>query len=291
MFERCLICTDFTDSLERLVNFIPSLGNSGLREIVFFHNVPLWEEGEMPRIDTDQIDEAIARLATAKKSVPAGVEVIIEVTSGRIIENITKTVAKYDSEVIMVGTPIRSVLEEKIFGSTTLALTKITSIPIMILRPQLISTYTVEELSLRCQHLWRYLLIPYNNEKNEHYLVEQIKKFLTKNTRKSLEKCLLLSIINKGGSRGVPVEFKLKEAEVNIAQIKAELETFGVEIETKVQEGNPLQEVLNAALIYDISGVAIAYNPSKILGSIVPSLATEILQKSWFPVLFFPTKK
>ena len=63
-------------------------------------------------------------------------------------------------------------LETRLFGSITISLTKVTSLPLMILRPQLISTYTEEELSLRCQHLWRYFLIPFNDENNDYYLIE-----------------------------------------------------------------------------------------------------------------------
>jgi nucleotide-binding universal stress UspA family protein len=291
MFERCLICTDFTDSLQRLVDFVPSLGKSGLREIVFFHNVPLWEEGEIPRVDTEKVEEAIGRLETAKNSAKEGVEVKIEVTSGRLVDNMIQTANKYQSEVIIVGTSIKNLVEEKIFGSTTLALTKITSIPVMILRPQLISTYTVEELSLRCQHLWRYFLIPYNDEKNDHYLIEKIKEYLTKNQAKCLKKCLSLSIINDTSNRGNPLEYRLKEAEKKLAQVKSELELLGLEVETEVREGNPLHEVLNAALIHDISCVAIAFNSHNLLQSVVGNLGTEILKNSWFPVLFFPVKK
>jgi nucleotide-binding universal stress UspA family protein len=291
MFKRCLICTDFTDSLERLVDFIPSLGNSGLQEIVFFHNVSLWEEGEIPRIDQEKVDQAIARLGKAQESVPPGMAVKVEVTSGRVIDNLTKTLQKYNSEVVIVGTPIKNAIEEKIFGSTTIALTKVIPVPIMILRPQLISTYTVEELSLRCQHLWRYLLIPYNDESNENYLIGKVKEYFSKNGDESGQKALLLSVIDDGPRRGMPIEYKIKEAEEKIAQVKSDLESSGLEVVTEVREGNVLHEVLNAAVVYDISCVAIASNLGNFLESVVPGIATEILQKSWFPVLFFPVKK
>jgi len=290
MFNKCLICTDFTDNLQRLVDFVPSLAKSGLKEIVFFHNVSLWEEGEIPRIDQEKVEEAIAKLAKAKSSAVAGIEVKIEVTSGRILDNIVKTAQKYHSEVILVGTSLKNILEEKLFGSITLELTKKTSIPVMILRPQLIATYTVEELSLRCEHLWRYFLIPYKNETADHYLIEKIKEYLTKNSKKSLEKCFLLSVIDDAG-RGIPLEYKVQEISQKLVQIKSELQTLGLETMTEVLAGNPLKEVLNTALIYDISCVTIAFNSNNFLESMIGNLGTEILQNSWFPILFFPFKK
>ncbi len=292
MFQRCLICTDLTDSLERLANFVPNLGNSSLQQIVFLHNVPLWEEGEIPRINKEKISEAKQRLEVAKESIPPGVEVIIEVTSGQPVDNIVKTAQQYESEVIIVGTPIKSLLEEKLFGSTTVALAKKTSNALMILRPQLISTYTVEELSLRCQHLWRYLLIPYNDDENYCYLIDRVKEYAVKQKQKSLEKCLLLSVIDEGNRRGIPIDYKLKEAEEKLSQIKLELEQVGLEVISEVRQGNPLNEVLKAAVTYDISCVAIAcHYESSLLGSVFSGLCTEILHNSWFPVLFFSPKK
>ena len=54
MFESCLICTDFNDGLHRLMDFIPNLAAGGLKQIIFCHSVPLWEEGEVPRIDREK---------------------------------------------------------------------------------------------------------------------------------------------------------------------------------------------------------------------------------------------
>ncbi|NEO51139.1 MAG: universal stress protein, partial [Moorea sp. SIO4A3] len=35
MFQHCLICTDFSDGLYRLVEFVPSLAAGGLKKIIF----------------------------------------------------------------------------------------------------------------------------------------------------------------------------------------------------------------------------------------------------------------
>ena len=72
-------------------------------------------------------------------------------------------------------------------GSTSNALARQTEQPLTIIRPQLITTYTKEELALRCQHLWRYLLIPYNDSKAANYLIEQIKKYAANRPEKLLK--------------------------------------------------------------------------------------------------------
>ncbi|MGK7917089.1 MAG: universal stress protein [Prochloraceae cyanobacterium] len=292
MFNSCLICTDFSDGLHRLIDFVPSLAKNGLQQIVFCHTVPLWEQGEVPRIDTDKINEATEYLSRAKKTVPQGVELKIEVLSGRPVENILRILETYQIDVILLGTPIRSVWQEKVFGSTSMELARSTSVPILILRPQLISTYTNEELALRCQHLWRYLLIPYNDSRVAHYLIEQIKDYARNRPENSLKQFLLVWAIDDGGREVVITEQRLQDARQKLESVKAELEQLDLEVNIEVRQGNPVQEILDSALTFDISAIAIATDyQSNLLEWAIPSCADELLRRSWFPVLFFSPKK
>lgn len=201
MFQHCLICTDFSDGLHRLVNFVPQLASSGLKRIVFFHSVSVWREGKAAGIDEEAIATAQAKLAKALESVPEGVEVKIEVPSGQPVETILRIVAQDKIDTILMGTSMRSSLEEKFFGSTSRELAKSTETPLLILRPQLISTYTQEELALRCQHLWRYLLIPYNDSEAARYLIQRLKEYAEKRPENSLQQCMLLWVVDDGGRK------------------------------------------------------------------------------------------
>ena len=292
MFQRCLICTDFSDGLHRLIQFVPSLAGSGLKQLVFVHNVPIWEEGRVPRVDEDKVAAAKERLSEALNDVPQGVEVNIEVPSGRPLDTIPKIIKKYQSEVILVGTPMRSVLQEKIGGSTSLGLAKQTPTPLMILRPQLITTYTREELALRCQHLWRYLLIPYNDSETARYLIERFKEYAQNRQPGTLERCMLIWVVEDGVREKVIRENRLKEAQEKLETLKADLEQLDLTVNVEVRQGEPLPEILDAALVYDISAIAIATDyRSNFLDWTVPSCANEVLRRSWFPILFFSPKK
>lgn len=294
MFRNCLICTDFSDGLSRFIDFIPDLAANGLTKIVVLHSVPLWTEGNVPRVDQEKIDAAQARLSQALESVPEGVEVHIEVPSGRPSETIPNIAQQYQSEVILTGTPIRSLLEEKIFGSTSLELAKSTATPILTLRPQLISTYTRDELALRCRNLWRYLLIPYNDGNSAKYLVERLKDYARDRPDNSLQQCLLLWAIEEtSGRRGVPTEYRVEEAEKRLAEVKADLEdSLKLQVKTQVCLGSPLMQILETAVTEDISAIATAYvTRGALLDWTVSSFADEILRSSWFPVLFFSPKQ
>lgn len=292
MFQSCLICTDFTDGLYRFIDCVPNLAECGLKKIVFFHSVPLWEEGEVPRIDEEKVEKAEKRLQKALANAPSEVDVQIEVLSGKPLDTIPRVLKKHPVDVIMTGTPIRSLLQEKFFGSTSAGLAKITSQPLNIIRPELITTYTREELSLRCQHLWRYLLIPYNDSKTARYLIEEIKKYAQDRPENSLRQCMLMSVIDDGGRKSMLVEQRIKDAQSKLESAKAELEAFDIEVNTLVKTGNPLQEITTAALDFDISAIAIATDyRNSLLQWTVRSFANDLMRSSWFPVLLFSPKK
>ena len=292
MFRNCLICTDLTDGLQRLVNFVPDFAKGGIKQIVFFHSVPLWEEGDVPHVDEEKIQAAKERLAVAAENATADIEVKVEVLSGKPSDTIPRILKQYPIEVILTGTPIRSLLQEKFLGSTSVALAKQTEQPLTIIRPQLITIYTREELALRCQHLWRYLLIPYNDGKAARYLIEQIKKYAADCPENSLQKCMLIWVVDDSGRRAILKESRLQEAQKKLEAIKAELEPLGIEVNLEVREGNPLQEILDAALVHDISAIAIGDDyRNQLLEWTAPSFTSDILCRSWFPLLLFSPKK
>ncbi len=289
MFQRCLICTDFSDGLYRLVEFVPSLAANGIKQFIFLYCVPLWEEGEIPRIDEEGIAAARDRLQVATQNVPEGVEVFIETPSGRPIEQIPKAAKHYQADIILTGMPIRSLLQEKLFGSTTAALAKEAGTPLLILRPQLLFTYTREELDLRCRHLLRYLLIPYNGSHASQYLVQQVTECVSKTPDNALKQCILISVVSEGGRKELNKDILLKEAQAQLEPVKAELEQLGLEVNTQVRAGNPYVEMLDAAMVFDISAIAISSDRlGKLIEWPVRSFAGELMRRSWHPVLFFP---
>ncbi len=291
MFKRVLICTDFSDSLQRLADFVPDLAKGGMDHIVFFHNVPLMTSREIPCADEALISEARELLSAAQSAVPDGTTVDIEIASGRAGENIVRAAEKYRSDIIISGMPTRSALIERLFGSTTLDIADKVDVPILIMRPQLVSTYRVAELSQRCQHLFNYVLVPYDGSSSAKKLVANIKQIIQSDPQGALETCVLCWVIDDSGRAGSnPSAQQLAQAELD--QVKADLEGFGTEIKTEVRTGNPLEEILKAGEIHDISAIAICSGKSGgILKLTVPSFTNAILRASWHPIMHFPRNK
>lgn len=292
MFQRCLICTDFSDGLDRLAEFVPSLAASGSEELIFLHSVPLWEEGEIPRIDEEGIEKAQKRFQKRLKTIPDSVKVTVEVPSGRPLDTIPKVAKTAQVDLIIIGMPIQSLLQEKLFGSTAVGLAKACVTPLLIVRSQLVCTYTREELNLRCQHLFQHLLIPYNDSNSSKYLVQKIKEHAQKRPDNSLKECLLMWVVEEGGRRAIPKDYQLQEAQQKLEVVKAELEQLGLQVNIEVRLGDPYTEILDAAAEFDISAIATASDRlGKLIELPVGSFAGELMRRSWYPILFFPPPK
>jgi len=291
MFQRCLICTDFSDGLHRLVNFVPELAAGGLEQIVFLSSVPLWEEGGVPRVDEARVARTKERLAEATQNLPAGVDVQVEIPSGRPVEIILRALEQYDIDVVLTGTPIRSLLQEKLIGSTSMGLVRSTKTPITLLRPQLISTYMREELALRCRNLWHSLLIPYNHSQAARHSIEQIANYVRNAAQNShwLQRCVLCWVVEDGGRREALADSRVQDAQKTLQSVKAELEALDLQVETQVRRGSPFVQIVEAASAFDISAIAISTDAQITLRDLtVPSVANELLRRSWYPVLTFP---
>jgi len=294
MFKRALICTDLSDSLQRLVNFVPDLAKAGLEHVVFFHSVPLMTSREIPCADDEKIRKATEILSQAKTSVPEGLTVEIEVASGRASDNIVRAAKKHQSDIVFSGMPAHSALNEKIFGSTTMGLVDSVNLPILIVRPQLISTYREAELSHRLRNIFNYLLLPYDGSDSAKHLLNEIKSRIQADPDCALETCLLSWIVDNRGR--IATEDLIEAARREIDEAKSALEGFGTEIKTEilteVRSGNAIKEILNSGNDHDITAIAVYSGKSGgILDFAVPSFTDALLRASWHPIVHFPRQK
>lgn len=289
MFQRILICTEFTDGLHRLVDFVGDLAIAGCQQIVFLHVVPLVDSGIIPKVNEEGVDRAKKRLGRALEQVPEGVEVKVEVESGKAIDTILKVSKAYQTQLIVLGTESRALLTEKLFGSTLVALSRQSKTPLLVLRPQLITTYRNEELRLRCQHLFQYLLLPYNGTPSAKHMLDQVKSYIQASPRPVVERCLLYWVVRESGRRELLTEPLVQQAQETLQAVKAEMEMERLQVDAQVAQGNPLSTILSVAETEDISAIALTSDASsQRLEWFISSFAGELLRSSLHPVLFFP---
>ncbi|MDJ1183480.1 universal stress protein [Roseofilum casamattae] len=286
MFKRALISTDLSDGLYRLVNALPALGESGLEHIVFTHCVAL--EGKIPKASEEKIEWARSRLSTLRPDIPERLDVTGEVVpSSRPHEAILQIADKHQSDLIVFGANTHTLMAEKLFGSTSMNVAQHTELPIMVLRPQLISTYTSEELNLRCRNLFRYLMLPYDDSNSGKYLLERVTAYAKERPENSLEKILLVWVIDEGSRRDFS-GIGLDQARAKLETVKKELEGLDLEVEVEVRKGEVIPQIFESALIHDISAIAVSSGRRNLFAEFsAPSISNKILRRSWHPIIYF----
>ncbi|MEO0488620.1 MAG: universal stress protein, partial [Cyanobacteria bacterium J06659_2] len=281
MYQRALICTDFTDGIYRLTAFIAELKAGGLRHLVFFHNVPIDEDRGIPRIDEEQVEACCNRLESSLPDLPDGITVEVKVESGRVTDNILEVTKADEIDVVILGAATRNVLQEQFFGSTTKELLQKIPVPILILRPQLISAYTAEELALRCCHLFRYFLLPYDDSDSAKFIVSRILEQLEAHPSGGLEKALLLWVIDDSIREELRAGMTPETLQEPLDQTAQKLSAKQIEVKTEIQQGDPCAEILKAAEIHDISAIALSSGAKGWRRWSVPSTTSAILRQSW----------
>lgn len=289
MFQRVLICTDFSDGLQRLVNFVPSLAAAGIQHLTFLHCVPLDEEGAIPRVNTDKVNQAREQLEAATQAIPDGATVQVVVESGRPCDLILKVAQTYQADLILLGLVAQNLVSEKLFGSTTRTVYERTKVPLLVVRSQLISTYTTEELDLRCRHFFRHLMIPYDGSEATQRVIRAIKQLVTQASPQVLEACTLCQVLEATERWNVSRQPYVEAAETALAKVKAELIAAHLRVDAEVRLGGAVTEVLKACLEPDVSAIAVSHNRrNRLLEFSAPSFTLELLRQSWHPVLYFP---
>ena len=293
MFKRPLICTDFEDGLERLAQLVPSLAASGMRSPTFLHIIPYDSGYEMPREDREKIEAAKAQLQPALEVSIEGVTPHVEVRSGKVQETVQQVAEDYNCDVVILGGSSHTLLSEKLFGSTTIALSNKLKCPLLIPRPEFIATLTQAELDLRCRNLCRTVMLPYNGSNNSQKLLGQFEEICKADREDGddyigCDRCILIQVVGEV-SRDVPLDSSVKAAKVSLVEAARPLQTLGLTVDTQVTTGEFVSTLLSAARTQDISAIAITSTKRNLLLELsVPSKTNKILRRSLYPLLFFP---
>lgn len=176
------------------------------------------------------------------------------------------TAQAVQTDLILLGTQTRSLLTEKLFGSTLMQVVERSRVPVMSLRPQLINIFTAEELELRCRHLFRSVLIPYNDTAAAKHLIEQIEQLAQNKPKGCLERLHLCWAVEGLRRRDVPEQYQAEAAQQVLATVQAKLTATGLQTGVvEVVQGEPVPEVIQFAQRVDASAIALTASNLQII--------------------------
>ncbi len=294
MFSKVLVATDREDGLDRLTQCLQSLHQGGITHITFVHSLDWEGDGIGPPGDmAPAIEEARRTLVEACTPIPEGLSMDVLVQVGKPSEVIKAAIKQFEPDVLLIGMAIRNLLVEKIFGSTTMELLPHVDVPVMIVRPQLIATLTLEELQLRCRHLFRTILLPCEFNKTSQQLATSIVEHMQNHSPHQVHTVLMVYVLDPSTRRNQtqPLDHLRQDYTQKLEDLK---QTFmqaapNVQFFTEVRLGSPVKEILGAAGEGDATAIATASRHAVNFWEwSVGSTTGELLRKSWHSVLFFP---
>lgn len=295
MFKRILIATNFEDGLHRFTHCLSELHKGGVQQVSFVHSME-WEGEDhgLPEDPTPEIEATRRRLLESCGSIPAGMTVDAVVQIGKPTTVIRQAYEKFQPEAFLVGMAIRNLLVEKVFGSTTMEALSRSPIPVLVLRPQLIATFTLDELRLRSQNLFRSVLVTYDFSEFADHLLDRLIQQIKHSGKQQLHTIWVLYVIDPSSRQhqSRDLQQRKQEYEQKLEELKHRFagDIPQVEIKTEVRIGAPVKEILLAAGEADMTAIATA---SGNVGSFwewsIRSTTGELLRKSWHSVLFFPS--
>jgi nucleotide-binding universal stress UspA family protein len=291
MIRRLLISTSLADSLHRFAYCLPSFVDAGFQSVTVLHCIPLRVDHGIPHTDDVKVSAARDRLNASVADSPANLSIEIRVETGSPCDRIAAVAHEVRADLVIVGTAHRTLLDEKLFGSTTAKLAQNLHCPLLIVRPQLIAAYTLEELRLRARHLLQSLLIPFDGSTSSQGLIHYLEEVIKSQPHPLLESCFLCWVAEKVSRRGATLQSTHLPNETLLNTAQKRLTNQGVTVKTLLREGNPLTELETIASEENISAIAMASEHfGKFWEWSVPSLAGELLRRSWHPIFYLPTK-
>jgi hypothetical protein len=101
---------------------------------------------------------------------------------------------------------------------------------------------------------------------------------------------LLIWVVEDGGRNVELTQYHLEKAQRKLDGVKQELESLNITVHTQVCQGNPIHEILKLAVDLDVSAIATSNYRGNFLEWTVSSTAENLLERSWFPMLFCSAK-
>ncbi len=294
MFKKMLVATDREDGLDRLAQCLDSLHAGGLEQVTFVHSLDWEEDGiGIPDDMTDDIEATRSALLKACGDIPVGLTVDVLVQVGKPSEVIKSAIQQYQPDILVQGMAIRNLLVEKLFGSTTMELLPKVPIPVLIMRPQLVASLTLDELQLRCRQLFRSILLPCDFSETSRQLVSSIVHKMQDNSSHQIHSVLMIYVVDPGSRRnqGRSLEDLKSYYSAQLHELQQAFQDTAPDVQflSEVRVGSPVKEILLSAGDTDMTAIATA---SRHTGNFwewsIGSTTGEILRKSWHTILFFP---
>lgn len=241
MFERILLCTDFSRFAITISECVPLL--PGIREVVLLHVFDATHHRIQGWTYNPQIENAKIRLEEQKKHLETlGLHVKVRldvITSGDIASGILSAANEEKVSLIVIGARGENLLERTFLGSVARAVLRTTNRHTLILNQSVVEGMK-EGLRTVCQEILLKVIFPTDFSQHSNKALEIVKEI------KGLRTLVLIHVITSGQTASEIKTLK-EDTQRRLNSIAGNLSAKGIPAISHMRFGDPVDEILQCA--------------------------------------------
>lgn len=278
LVEKVLIATDFSKYSEQLIHCIPELKSIGLKEVVLVHVIDIRSPGgaaiAFKKYDEQMLDQIKAEMEET------GLQVKPIVALGFPAAEIVQIAQQEKVDLILIASHGKGFIKQRLLGSTAADVIRLSSVPVMVEKYTKVDS---EIVSVMCRIKFAKVLVP-----TDFSVCSQRVLKLIKQSPGIIGELLLLHVIERAESLA-DLEVIKAERYQQLEAIKKELETVGLKVSIRIEDGNAPEHIVDIAEQEDITSIMLSTRgEGYIKGLLLGSTADAVARKSKRPVLLIP---
>lgn len=282
MFQNLLFPTDFSPFNERLAHCLPSLKPIGVEEIVLLNVVEL---GPQVGFASDTFESMLAwkndaepRLATLKSELEtSGLRCRWRLELGKPALEIARVAEEERVSLIAIGAHGHGFVRSMLLGSVTHDVVRHATVPVLVLKLELVKNLAASECEFVYQHMFRRVLLPTDVYELAAEALDLVKKMVPA----GLKEVVVLHVCGYGHA-----EDDSRDAiESKVTRIREELEFFGVNVSVVTAKGRPAKVIDRVTCELDVSLIILGAQEKKLADVLLGSISDEVLCQQVRPVL------
>ncbi len=279
LLEKVLLCTDFSPPSKKLINCIPELHKSGLKEVVVLYVIDVLSPSALDSALQKRNEERLEKLQ--QKLEGMGLKSSIKITSGIPSQEISRVAEEEEASLVLLGSHGKGYVKSRFLGTTTFDVLRMTETPLLIEKYLELEEGKIEPY---CEQKFSRVLIPVDFSESSIDMIEKIKEV------QGIQGVILVSAIEKSESQQ-ELENKRKEWKERLEIMEEEFINLGYTVESHVREGTASRNIMEVAEERDATLIAISTRGTgAIEGLLIGSTVDAIARQSKNPVLVFPSR-
>lgn len=295
MLRRILFATDLSTYARAVLDCVVGLGRFGVQEVVLLHVVDQalsYVEGAagFDVIGQLKLDAQRALAEEARRLGGQGFAVQTRLEVGAPAREIVRVAEEEDVALIVVGAYGRSLLRDVLLGSVAERVLHLARRPVLIERPRVLSELGEVACQRRGAQTFVRVLLPTDFSP----AAALAQRFVAGLRGAGLAEVVILHVLEESVLGGRPprqVERLVRDAQVRLGKIVAELSGQGIEARGRLERGAPVGKIVEIAEEEEVGSIVMGSRGRGLVAELLlGSVAEGVARRARGPVVIVPAR-